>query len=60
MSDVFIVVGLGSMGKRRVRDLKALEAGRIVGVDARDDRRAETNERFGVYTRRIYRLLGME
>ena len=50
MSDTFIVVGLGSMGKRRVRDLNALNAGRIVGVDSREDRRAETAERFGVET----------
>lgn len=47
MSD-FIVVGLGSMGKRRVRDLLKLEAGRVIGVDQRDDQRAQVTEKFGV------------
>ena len=50
MADTFVVVGLGSMGKRRVRDLKSLNAGRIIGVDARADRRAETQEKFAVET----------
>lgn len=41
MKDI-LVVGLGSMGKRRVRLLQAREDVKtIVGVDGRDDRRAE-------------------
>ncbi len=50
MSDTFLVVGLGSMGKRRVRDLKALGAGRVIGVDRREDRRQDVGHRFGVET----------
>lgn len=50
MADTFVVIGLGSMGKRRVRDLKALNAGRIIGVDGREDRRVESAERFGIET----------
>ena len=50
MSETFVVVGLGSMGKRRVRDLKTLHAGKIIGVDAREDRRAKVSEEFGVET----------
>ena len=50
MSGTYVVVGLGSMGKRRVRDLVKLKAGRILGVDQREDRRDEVNLRFGVET----------
>jgi len=50
MDHCYLVVGLGSMGKRRVRDLKALSAGRIIGVDSRPDRLAEVTDRFGIET----------
>ena len=50
MDDIYLVVGLGSMGKRRVRDLMALGAGRIIGVDRRVDRRQEVEARFGAET----------
>lgn len=43
-----LVVGLGSMGKRRVRCLKALGVGRILGFDPREDRRAEAAEKYGI------------
>jgi len=43
-----VVVGLGSMGKRRVRCLQALGVTEIVGVDLRADRRAEAQERYGI------------
>ena len=33
-----LVIGLGSMGKRRIRCLQALEVKNIVGFDTRDDR----------------------
>ena len=39
-----LVVGLGSMGKRRVRDLKALGVGRVLGLDKRADRCTEASE----------------
>jgi predicted dehydrogenase len=36
-----LVIGLGSMGKRRLRNLKALGVTQVAGVDPRADRRAE-------------------
>ncbi len=45
----FFQVGLGSMGKRRIRCLKALGETDIVGFDPRADRRAEA-EKLGVRT----------
>ncbi len=50
MESLFVVVGLGSMGKRRVRDLLALNAGRVLGVDRREDRRTEVEQRFNIET----------
>lgn len=44
----FLVVGLGSMGKRRVRNLQALKAGKIAGFDSREDRRNEAAEKYGI------------
>src|SRR5664279_659278 len=41
------VIGLGSMGKRRVRDLLAL-GHRVVGLDEREDRRKEVSGGFGI------------
>lgn len=46
----FLVVGLGSMGKRRVRCLQALKAERVGGFDPREDRRAEAKEKYGIET----------
>ena len=44
-----LVVGLGSMGKRRIRLLKRFnEVSSIIGVDGREDRRKEANEQFGI------------
>lgn len=41
----FLVIGLGSMGKRRVRNLLALgHQGNIAGFDPREDRRAEAKK----------------
>jgi predicted dehydrogenase len=45
----FGVIGLGSMGKRRVRDLGAL-GHEVLGFDVRADRNAEARERFGIRT----------
>ena len=45
----FGVIGLGSMGKRRVRDLGAL-GHEVVGFDVRPDRNVEASERFGIRT----------
>lgn len=43
-----LVAGLGSMGKRRVRNLLALEVETIVGVDPRQDRREEAASEYGI------------
>ena len=45
-----IVFGLGSMGKRRIRCLRHLGIAEIVGVDLREDRRAEVQERYNITT----------
>ena len=39
-----IVVGLGSMGKRRIRNLLKLGYCDIIGFDPRNDRRKETRK----------------
>jgi predicted dehydrogenase len=44
----FLVVGLGSMGKRRVRNLHALDHKQIAGIDTRADRRAEAKAQYGI------------
>jgi len=46
----FLVVGLGSMGKRRIRNLQYLRAGEIIGFDTREDRRKEAEEKYGIRT----------
>ena len=44
----FLQIGLGSMGKRRIRCLKTLGHQKIVGYDARADRRKETQTLYKV------------
>ena len=46
----FLVVGLGSMGKRRVRNLKSLGYKNITGYDVREDRRKEAAENYEINT----------
>ena len=46
----FLVVGLGSMGKRRVRNLLRLGHSEIAGVDPRPDRREEAVGKYGIAT----------
>lgn len=45
-----LVVGLGSMGKRRIRILKALYDHEIFGVDTRKDRLEEVEMEYGIKT----------
>ena len=45
-----LVIGLGSMGKRRIRNLKTLGVLNIGGVDPREDRREESASKFAVPT----------
>jgi predicted dehydrogenase len=44
----FLVIGLGSMGKRRVRNLLAIGGHEVAGFDLRADRRAEAAEKYGI------------
>ena len=46
----FLVIGLGSMGKRRVRCLQALQYTDVVGFDPREDRRKEAENKFHIKT----------
>lgn len=46
----FLVIGLGSMGKRRVRCLQALNVSTIIGFDPREDRRSEAKTKYGITT----------
>lgn len=45
----FLVVGLGSMGKRRVRNLQALGHAGIAGFDVRPDRVEEAVAKYGIH-----------
>ncbi|WP_298062294.1 Gfo/Idh/MocA family oxidoreductase [uncultured Rikenella sp.] len=44
----FLIIGLGSMGKRRVRCLQALGYMDITGFDPREDRREEAARKYGI------------
>lgn len=46
----FLVVGLGSMGKRRIRNLIALGNKDIIGFDPRKDRRIESELKYQITT----------
>jgi predicted dehydrogenase len=46
----FLIIGLGSMGKRRVRCLKALGITTVAGFDQRKDRRLESKAKYGIQT----------
>lgn len=46
----FLQVGLGSMGKRRIRCLRALGETQVLAFDTREDRRAEAARLHGVPT----------
>tara|TARA_B100001750_G_C15499852_1_gene596474 strand:- start:215 stop:1243 length:1029 start_codon:yes stop_codon:yes gene_type:complete len=45
-----LVVGLGSMGKRRIRNLQHLNQNDVIGFDPRDDRCKESFEKYGINT----------
>jgi predicted dehydrogenase len=50
----FLVIGLGSMGKRRIRNLQYLKAGEIIGFDPQEDRRKEAEEKYKIRTFRDF------
>ena len=56
----FLVVGLGSMGKRRVRNLQALGEQDIAGFDIRADRCNEAFSKYGIKTYATFEQALME
>ena len=46
----FLVIGCGSIGKRHIRNLKALSIGEITANDVRRDRCEEVEEAYGIKT----------
>jgi hypothetical protein len=52
----YLVIGLGSMGKRRVRNLQALGVVDIAGFDVRADRRQEVQDKYGI---QVFESLGL-
>ena len=44
----FLIIGLGSMGKRRIRNLRALGYYEVTGYDVREDRRKEAEDSYGI------------
>jgi predicted dehydrogenase len=46
----FLIVGLGSMGKRRIRNLQFNGEYRIIGYNRSSERRAEAEEKYGIKT----------
>ena len=52
----FLVVGLGSMGKRRIRNLLALGHNEIAGFDPREDRRDEAVTKYNIFPFSDYEL----
>ena len=44
----FLIVGLGSMGKRRIRNLHACGERDIIGFDIRSDRNEEARSKYGI------------
>ena len=42
-----LIIGLGSMGKRRIRNFQFLQH-EVIGFDPREDRRKEANEKYGI------------
>lgn len=45
-----LVIGLGSMGKRRVRNLQHIGGIEVFGFDLREDRRNEATEKYAIQT----------
>ena len=56
----FLVIGLGSMGKRRVRCLKSLGYSEIVGFDPRADRASEAKVASGIQTTSDFNALDLK
>ena len=50
MQLTFLIVGLGSMGKRRIRNLRANGEEKIIGFDIRIDRLKEAETKYNIQT----------
>jgi len=48
MDTKYLIIGLGSMGKRRIRNLMSLGIKNIAGFDPRADRRDEAKNKYGI------------
>ena len=46
----FLIIGLGSMGKRRIRNLQELDQNNIIGYDTKPQRRKEAEELYNIKT----------
>lgn len=46
----FLIIGLGSMGKRRIRNLQFLNAGEILGFDKKEEKRKEVEKIYNIKT----------
>lgn len=46
----FLIIGLGSMGKRRVRNLQDLGSHEIIGLEPKEENRKEAEEKYGIKT----------
>lgn len=46
----FLIIGLGSMGTRRIRNLQTFQAGEIIGFDAVPEKRAEAEKKYSIKT----------
>ena len=44
----FLIIGLGSMGKRRIRNLQILNQNNIVGYDIKPERREEVKRIYNI------------
>jgi len=50
MSDRFLILGCGSIGKRHIDNLLELRAGEVIAYDPNPQRRLEAESRFGIRT----------
>jgi prephenate dehydrogenase len=57
MQLTFLIVGLGSMGKRRIRNLRFNGEEKIIGFDIRIDRRKETETKYNIQTNDDFKIL---
>ena len=57
MQLTFLIVGLGSMGKRRIRNLRVNGEEKIIGYDIRIDRRKEAETKYDIQTIDDFKIL---